>query len=123
MTLGLGLGLGFVVSEEDEEEAGEIEQCDTTSRIFVCSGRVVGMRVYVIVTLWDFFHMGRVLWVTFQVPANQSRSGGIKVGGDWFVVVLALDLVGGRRLIVKEGVVMVDVGRWVGRSRRYVEGR
>ena len=42
-------------------------------------------------TLRDFFHMGRVLWVTFQEPWSQERVG----GG-----------------IVEEGVVEVEVVGW-----------
>lgn len=48
-----------------------------------------------IATFRDFFHMGRVEWVTCHVPENQSREGGAKS-----VEVLGDVVVGGRSLMV-----------------------
>lgn len=36
--------------------------------------------MYVICTLRDFFHIGRVEWVTFHEPCSQESVGGVTVG-------------------------------------------
>lgn len=54
--------------------------------------------------LRDFFHMGRVEWVTCQVPVSHSMGGGVKsfggldevvVGGRSFMEVIILGLMMG----------------------------
>ena len=59
-------------------------------------------------TLRDFFHMGRVLWVTFQEPWSQERvGGGIEEEG---VVEVEVEVVGWRREMEGGEVVVAMVG-------------
>jgi hypothetical protein len=61
-------------------------------------------------TLRDFFHIGRVEWVTCQVPLSQGMEGGWKVGD---VELGAPETVGARRVMGGEadagGAAYVDI--------------
>lgn len=65
-----------------------------------------GIGVYVMRTLRDFFHMGRVEWVTVQEPWSQVRVGGV-MGG--VVVGGEEDEVEGWRSVIS-GVLIVATG-------------
>ena len=67
---------------------------------------VEGRGVYVMRTLRDLRHMGRVLWVTFQEPWSQERVGG-GIGG---VGEGVLEGVGWRREMGGGEVVVAMVG-------------
>ncbi len=68
-----------------------------------------GKGVYVIETLRALRHMGRVEWVTCQVPESHSVVGGVK-----FVVVVlggVVEVDGARRVMV-DGVVILIWSGW-----------
>lgn len=60
--------------------------------------------MYVMRTLRDFFHMGRVEWVTFQVPESQEMEGGAMSWGVEGRVLGALRVIGGRTADMLVGV-------------------
>lgn len=68
---------------------------------------VLQSSVYVIRTLRDFFHMGSVLCVTFQLPDSQDRGGGVRAAG----LGDGVEVVEGWRRVIRAGCCCCCVGR------------